>query len=214
MSKIIELPLQPYLIKFAEKEFDWDDGVLILTRKRLMRPASLNPDVYRQYFMYTSIGYPRILCKTVDTRLYKLYYFVHYLQSRFFEKMCDRIECRVRAQGQNQKQALFEFLAEYDITESEYAWESAYRLWQRSNQYRRLKEDSRTRKLVPDLVNHVINSVEKGRGVFESIEDFMKLHKIQSRKPYAMYRWLQKNPRYREFMQLKQQTNELDKQVA
>lgn len=141
--KKIYLPLRPHIAKFVKQEFAFQNGHLFLSSKRLLRPADITPKNYQDYFVRIAYEEEMVMipCMTIDSRLYKLYAFIQYLDDRFAEKMCDYIYTKVLAAPDQHeaKPALREFLALYDIYESEYGADTGYRRWQRSNQYQLLK---------------------------------------------------------------------------
>jgi hypothetical protein len=147
--KKIYLPLKPHLYKFVLREMEIKDGCLILSNKRLLRPATLNPEQYRDYFQRKAYDedLKMIPVLTVDSRLYKLYAFVQYVDERFSEKMCDYIQLRALPPiNQPAKAALRAFMDLYQICESDYGSDSAYKRWQRSIQYKNLKNERNKQK--------------------------------------------------------------------
>ena len=131
--------MKPHLYKFAQRELDWDtDGNIVLSKTRLMRPQTLTPRNYQRYFSQISKNKGMILVPvlTVDSRNYKLYGFINYMSRRFIEKMCDYVELRVMPPVcDGARSNIRKYLALYNITEEEYSQNSAYKAWQRSQQY-------------------------------------------------------------------------------
>jgi len=128
----------------VRKEYEFKNDVLILSNTRLLRPHTLHPEKYRDYFIRQAYEKDMVLipCVTIDSRLYKLYAFIQHVDDRFGEKMCDYIQIRVQQPIQMPaKTALREFLALYNIYESEYGSDTAYKRWQRSTQYKNLKNE-------------------------------------------------------------------------
>jgi len=141
--------MKPHLYRFAQRELKWDmEGNIVLSQKRLIRPQTLTPRNYRNYFNVQSKNPDMILVPvlTIDSHTYKLFGFINYLNSRFIEKMCDYVEIRVMPPVcAEARPCIREYLALYNISESEYSQNSAYKNWQRSQQYINVKNHSNER---------------------------------------------------------------------
>lgn len=126
------------------KEMDWDDeGNLILTSKRLLRPARISAKEASYYFreIAKNSNMQMVPALTVDSRLYKLYAFTKYVDSLFQEKMMNYVQIRALAPiYADIRPTIRDFLALYDIYESDYSQNTAYKRWQRSKQYIHLKK--------------------------------------------------------------------------
>lgn len=156
-----------------------------------MRPVTLNSHNYRQYFKQKSESDNILLVPTltIDSRLYKLYYFIQYLDDRFAEKMCDYVQVRALPPlSMPATVAIRNFLALYDITESDYAMETAYKRWQRSLQYQQLRDDeyslyNRSRideQLKRMMCNYVKEKITTSNvSQQQAIRDFLEMHSIR-----------------------------------
>lgn len=143
------LPLRTHLVKYARREMEWKDGCLVLTNKRLLRPATLNTAQCQDYFKRVSKqpGFEMVPVLTVDSRLYKLYVLVNWIDDSFSEKMLNYVEIRVLPPIlQDIRPTIREFLALYEIYESDYSQNTAYKKWQRSKQYENYKRYQKTLK--------------------------------------------------------------------
>lgn len=135
-QKIIDIPIAPHLVKFLEVECP-KKGDAFIIRKKIIPPRYMNPRQYRRYFTHPSDRYIYIKVVTNDSRLYKLYAWVQHIDHRFSDKMIDYVAARYGLQYDSD--SLREFLSLYDITESEYAHDTAYKKWQRSPVNKRLR---------------------------------------------------------------------------
>jgi hypothetical protein len=142
-KKKVFIPFPVHLVKFIKHEMDWDDeGNLILTGKRLLRPARISAKEARHYFknMAKNDQMQLVPALTVDSRLYKIYAFTKYVDSLFQEKMMNYVLIRALAPiYADIRPTIREYLALYEIYESEYSQNTAYKRWQRSKQYIHLK---------------------------------------------------------------------------
>lgn len=136
-QKIIEIPIAPHLVKFLEREYP-KNGEAFVIRRKIIPPRYNNPKQSREYFTNPIDGHVYIKVLTTDSRLYKLYAWVQHLHSRFNDKMVAYVD--VRHGMMYTSVAIRNFLALYNILESEYAYDTAYKAWQRSAEYRSIKE--------------------------------------------------------------------------
>ncbi len=129
-------------MKFIKSHYYCNEAGELVISQKLFRPAHITTHKYRKYFKENiedcNYELVPVLCR--DSRLYKLYAFIQQMDDRFSECMCDFIMCRMMADSTvDAKNSLRDFLATYEITESDYSWETGYKRWQRSRQYKLVK---------------------------------------------------------------------------
>lgn len=134
--KKISIPIAPHLKKFLDMEVKVSDGAYVINRK-IIPPRFHNPRQYREYFKKPVRYYIYISVLTSDSKLYKLYSWVQTIDHLFTDRLIQYVSVRYTIMSSSE--AVRQFLALYQITESEYAWETAYKKWQRSSAYKILK---------------------------------------------------------------------------
>ena len=128
----------PHLVKFLEKEYDKNKQGVFVIRRKVIPPKYYVPPQVRYYFQHPPEGHVYIKVSTNDSKLYKLYAWIQHIDEHFSQLMTDYVS--VRFDLQRVSDSIREFLALYEITESEYSYETAYKRWQRSRKYQSLRK--------------------------------------------------------------------------
>ena len=136
-KKLISIPVSPHIKKYLESEYPTRNGIIQIQQK-IIPPKFGRTEAHRDYFTNPPDHYLYIKVETYDSRLYKLYAWKGHVEHSFIQKMIDYVAARYRIMYTSE--AIREFLALYEITESEYSYETAYKNWQRSKTYKLLKK--------------------------------------------------------------------------
>ena len=143
MKKNASIPVKSYLHKFINKKYQEDfnsDGVLHL-KKRVIAFKLDDRKSHLVYLAKVDDDYKELELVTLTPRSDYLYAFVACMQKKFVDKMCDYID--VRYGIIDVSQSIRNYLASYNIYESEYSFETAYKNWQRSCEYASIKQNNR-----------------------------------------------------------------------
>ncbi|MFT7239219.1 MAG: hypothetical protein ACI93L_003319 [Cyclobacteriaceae bacterium] len=134
--KLISIPVPSHIKKFLICEYSYKDGIIHI-QHRVIPPKYSRSTVYRKYFQEPNPDFIYIDVLTEDSKLYKLYGWINHIRERFTQRMVDYAAARYALQST--RKSIREFLVLYNITESEYAFDTAYKNWQRSKTYKHLR---------------------------------------------------------------------------
>ncbi len=142
------IPTPPHLVKYLKHHHSKNaNGFLILTNKVLLLPKTTSGGNHNNYFtsVHRKRNYPWMPVAAQTDNLSIFYNFIQVMDKRFRDEMCDRVYNGVLPPVNRSAAAMLrDFLDDYEITASEYDRERAYKMWQRSSKYKKLKIHERS----------------------------------------------------------------------
>ncbi|MFY0628703.1 MAG: hypothetical protein JXR07_20590 [Reichenbachiella sp.] len=145
MKKYATIPLKKYLFKYICKYYadDFKNGKLVVKKRMVSTKLDSRVD-YKRYLERVDDKYRELIILSHDTRSDYLFSFVNHVRTSFNQSLVEYVYGNHHRMTYSA--AVREFLSSYQIYESEYSFESAYRTWTRSRLFKNLAPIKPTKK--------------------------------------------------------------------
>ncbi len=140
--KLQSIWVDPHLYKYILAKGKFSDQGEWLVKGRILLPPQPDQYYHDVYFSRTE-GKCQLTVLSRYSKPNQMYGLVRYYKNLFFDEMISYVVARHDADGQPTTtvwSALVAFLRQYDIYESDYSMDNAYKYWQRSREYDEMKK--------------------------------------------------------------------------